>query len=83
MLHERHCMETRISTPINETRMLPTDRLVDDFKLLAQRAGEKARDGARAAGRVVHDHPYQTIGVALGVGLLMGLLARWQWKAHR
>ena len=42
-------MEAGPSSPTNETRSLPTDRLVDDFKLVAQRAGQKARDGARAA----------------------------------
>ncbi len=76
-------METRLSSPVNETHSFAADRLVDDFKLMAQRAGQKARDGARAADRVVHEHPYQTIGIALGMGLLIGFLARRRWTLSR
>ena len=76
-------METRLSSPVNETHSLPTNRLVDDFKLAAQRARQKARDSARAADRVVHEHPYQTIGIALDMGLLIGLLARRRWTLSK
>lgn len=38
---------------------------------------EKAAEGAKAADQVIRDHPYQAIGVAFGVGALLGfLLAR-------
>jgi ElaB/YqjD/DUF883 family membrane-anchored ribosome-binding protein len=36
---------------------------------------EKARVGARNADRVIRDHPYQTLGAAFAVGLLIGALA--------
>lgn len=36
---------------------------------------EKAVESVKAADTVVRDHPYQSIGVALGVGLLLGALA--------
>ncbi len=36
---------------------------------------EKAVEGARATDKVVREHPYQFIGVAFGVGLLIGVLA--------
>jgi ElaB/YqjD/DUF883 family membrane-anchored ribosome-binding protein len=36
---------------------------------------DKVRDGAKAADTVIRDHPYQSIGVAFGVGLLIGVLA--------
>jgi len=35
-----------------------------------------ARKRAKAADRVIRDHPYQTIGIAFGLGLLIGVLAR-------
>jgi len=35
---------------------------------------EKAVAGAKATDQVIRDHPYQAIGVALGVGALIGLL---------
>ncbi|MGD1087792.1 MAG: DUF883 family protein [Verrucomicrobiota bacterium] len=35
---------------------------------------EKAMAGAKAADQVIRDHPYQAIGVALGLGALIGIL---------
>lgn len=34
----------------------------------------QALESARAADRVIREHPYQSIGVAFGVGLLIGVL---------
>ena len=34
----------------------------------------KAVASAKAADQVIRDHPYQSIGVALGVGALLGFL---------
>jgi ElaB/YqjD/DUF883 family membrane-anchored ribosome-binding protein len=34
----------------------------------------KAREAARATDEYVHEHPWQAIGTAAGVGLLIGLL---------
>jgi|ERR1051325_636438 ElaB/YqjD/DUF883 family membrane-anchored ribosome-binding protein len=38
------------------------------------RVREKAVEGAKAADEAVHEHPYQAIGIALGVGALVGYL---------
>jgi len=35
---------------------------------------EKAVAGAKATDQVIRDHPYQSIGIALGVGALIGFL---------
>jgi ElaB/YqjD/DUF883 family membrane-anchored ribosome-binding protein len=35
---------------------------------------EKAAAGARATDRVIRRHPYQAIGIAFGIGLLIGVL---------
>jgi len=35
---------------------------------------DKAIEGAKAADEAVHKHPYQAIGLALGVGALIGYL---------
>src|SRR4030095_6302102 len=35
---------------------------------------EKAIAGAKATDRVIRSHPYESIGVAFGVGLLIGVL---------
>jgi ElaB/YqjD/DUF883 family membrane-anchored ribosome-binding protein len=36
------------------------------------RVKEKAVEGAKATDQAVHEHPYQAIGIALGVGALIG-----------
>jgi ElaB/YqjD/DUF883 family membrane-anchored ribosome-binding protein len=43
---------------------------------MLERAEQKAVERAKAADRLVRDHPYQTIGLAFGLGLLIGVLAR-------
>ncbi|HTD65538.1 MAG TPA: DUF883 family protein [Candidatus Limnocylindria bacterium] len=47
--------------------------------LAAARAGlsklnEKAVEGAKATDRVIRANPYQSIGVAFGIGILIGVL---------
>ena len=58
------------------TRNFSPEKLVDDLKAVIQRAEEKAVESAKAADKVVRTHPYQTIGIAFGLGLLIGFLAR-------
>ncbi len=36
---------------------------------------QRARDAATAADEYVHENPWQAVGIAAGVGLLLGLLA--------
>ena len=75
-------MEARHGNTLTESpneagiRTEVTERLVDDLKAVIQRAEEKAVERAKAADRVIRDHPYQTIGLALGLGVLIGILAR-------
>ena len=35
---------------------------------------EKTKEAARATDEYVHDHPWQAVGVAAGIGFLLGLL---------
>ena len=35
---------------------------------------ERAVAGAKAADQVIRDHPYQAVGTALGIGVLIGFL---------
>ena len=44
-------------------------------KEMCGRVREKAVEGAEKADEVVHEHPYQAIGIAFGVGALIGYLA--------
>jgi ElaB/YqjD/DUF883 family membrane-anchored ribosome-binding protein len=50
----------------------------DGQELLKSGAGqvrEKAIYGARTTDRAIRQSPYQTIGIVLGVGIIVGLLA--------
>lgn len=71
-------MESRIegiTNPPNEVRT-STDKVMAEIKALVQKAEEKAVERAKAADRLVRGHPYQTIGLAFGLGVLIGVLAR-------
>jgi len=37
---------------------------------------ERAISSARATDQVIREHPYHSVGVAFGIGMLLGLLAR-------
>jgi len=39
-----------------------------------ERLEEKAIAGAKATDKVIRDHPYHSIGVAFGIGVLIGVL---------
>jgi len=71
-------MESRITNAptADESNETTTERVVSELKSMIQRAEEKAVERAKAADRVVRDHPYQTIGLAFGLGILIGILAR-------
>lgn len=68
-------MESRIENLTATETELAKDRIVDELKTMIQRAEEKAVERAKAADRVIRDHPYQTIGLVFGLGLLLGVLA--------
>lgn len=47
---------------------------LESAKATCHRLEEKAVAGAKAADKTIRDHPYESIGVAFGVGLLIGVL---------
>lgn len=49
-------------------------RMLELAKITGLRLQEKARKEAKAADEVIRAHPYQAIGFALGVGVLVGAL---------
>ena len=61
---------------VAEARRRLTAGLASGKQLIA-RARDKTLDGAKATDQLVRENPYQTIGIAFGVGALIGfLLAR-------
>ncbi len=47
---------------------------LESAKVACRRLEEKAIEGAKATDKVIREHPYQSIGVAFGIGLLIGVL---------
>ena len=47
---------------------------IEVAKATCARLQESARRGAKATDRVIREHPYQSIGAAFGVGILIGVL---------
>src|SRR5882757_5068675 len=59
---------------VSEARKRLAEAL-ENGKEIYGRVREKALDGAKAADQSVREHPYQAIGIALGVGVLIGYVA--------
>lgn len=47
---------------------------LENAKRACRRLEDKAVEAAKATDRTIRDHPYQSIGVAFGIGLLIGVL---------
>ena len=47
---------------------------LEGAKASCQKAQDRAIAGAKAADKIIHDHPYESVGVAFGVGMVLGLL---------
>ena len=48
---------------------------MEKAKAVYQRLQDKTVSAAKATDKAVHEHPYQAIGIALGLGLVIGMLA--------
>jgi ElaB/YqjD/DUF883 family membrane-anchored ribosome-binding protein len=47
---------------------------VDTARASCEKLQEKAVAGAKVTDKVIRDHPYQSLGIAFGAGLLIGVL---------
>ena len=47
---------------------------LENAKDTMKRLEDRAIASAKAADRVIRDHPYESLGIAFGVGLLIGVL---------
>jgi ElaB/YqjD/DUF883 family membrane-anchored ribosome-binding protein len=47
---------------------------LESAKVTCQRVEERTIAAAKAADRTIREHPYESIGVAFGLGLLVGVL---------
>lgn len=68
-----HATKDAAGEKAREVRERLNDAL-DAAKRSCHRLEEKAVESAKAADKTIREHPYQSIGVAFGVGLLIGVL---------
>ena len=47
---------------------------LESAKAACRRLEERAIESAKATDKVIREHPYQSIGAAFGIGLLIGVL---------
>jgi ElaB/YqjD/DUF883 family membrane-anchored ribosome-binding protein len=47
---------------------------LDAAKRTCQQLQDKTIEGAKAADELIRDHPYQSLGVVFGLGLLLGVV---------
>ena len=71
-------MEARSETEavVNELRNPTTEKLLSELKSMLQRVQQKTLERAKATDHVIREHPYQTVGIAFGLGVLIGFLVR-------
>jgi ElaB/YqjD/DUF883 family membrane-anchored ribosome-binding protein len=69
-----HATKDAVGDKAHEMRERLAEGL-ESAKRACRRLEEKAIDGAKAADKTIREHPYQSIGIAFGVGLLIGVLA--------
>jgi len=66
-------MESRVENLSGETTNLSSEK-IEELKAMLQRAQAKAVESAKVADQAIREHPYPAIGLAFGVGLLVGIL---------
>ena len=61
----------------NEKRELRAklEAAVEKAKVACERLDEKTVAAAKATDKAVREHPYQAVGIAFGIGILIGVLA--------
>ena|SRR5436190_22802958 len=52
------------------------ERTLQSAKATCSRLQEQAKEGAKATDKLIRANPYKAIGIAVGVGILIGVLAR-------
>jgi len=66
-----------VSEKAKEARMrlgAALDRAKASYQAMQQQTISSAKAAAKKADTVIRDHPYESIGVAFGLGLLIGVL---------
>ena len=66
----------RIETEKTELKA-KLENVVENAKELCERLQDQTVAAAKATDKTIREHPYPSIGVAFGLGVLIGVLAMW------
>lgn len=71
-------MESRndVDTEKGELR-IKLENAIEKAKEVCDRLQDQTVAAAKATDKTIREHPYQAVGVAFGVGVLLGVLAMW------
>jgi ElaB/YqjD/DUF883 family membrane-anchored ribosome-binding protein len=69
-----HDSKGAVGNGVQELRERLTDAL-EATKSSYRKLEQKTKAGAKATDKAIRTHPYQTLGIALGFGLLVGVIA--------
>ena len=78
VVHDGEALLRSGAQGLSETTSDMRDRLaaaLESAKDMGRRLQDRTVQGAKATDRMIRDNPYQTIGIAFGLGLLIGFLA--------
>jgi ElaB/YqjD/DUF883 family membrane-anchored ribosome-binding protein len=53
------------------------ENLIEKGKEVCDRLQDQTAAAAKATNEAIREHPYQAVGIALGVGVVLGLLVMW------
>jgi ElaB/YqjD/DUF883 family membrane-anchored ribosome-binding protein len=76
--HDAESLVKAAGTDVSEAAREARRRLASALESARESCSEledKARNGARATDKLIRHNPYQTAGIAFGIGLLLGVLA--------
>lgn len=77
VLHDAESLAKATAGDLGDKAREARNRLaasIEASKASFQNVQTKAKAGVQATDEVIRDHPYESIGIAFGVGLLIGVL---------
>ncbi len=66
----------RVETEKSELKA-KLENVIERAKEACERLQEQTAAAAKATDKTIREHPYQAVGIAFGVGMLVGVLAMW------
>ena len=61
----------------NGEKRATLNNVVEKAKAVYERLQDQTAAAAKATDKTIRDYPYQAVGIAVGVGMLIGVLAMW------